>query len=765
MRLGTCYYPEQWPQEWWADDARRMAEMGLTRVRIGEFAWSRIEPEAGRFDWAWLDQAVETLHAAGLGIIMGTPTATPPKWLVDQMPDMVAIDAAGKPRGFGSRRHYCFSHGGYRAEAARITRALVERYGDHPAIVAWQTDNEFGCHDTVLSYSPAAASAFRVWLAARYRSVVALNTAWGTVFWSQEYRTFAEIDPPHLTVTEANPAHLLDYQRFSSDQVVSFNRAQVDILRTGSPGRDVVHNFMGFFTAFDHHDVGRDLDVSTWDSYPLGFLEQFWFSDADKLTFARTGHPDIAAFHHDLYRGCSNGRWWVMEQQPGPVNWSRFNPAPLPGMVRLWTLEAMAHGAELVSYFRWRQAPFAQEQMHAGLLGPDRIDDVGAHEARDAFADILEVGALGVPPKSVALVFSYDSDWVTTIQPQGQGFSALRLCFEFYTALRLLGLDVDIVSPEAALDGYAMIVVPCLPILPDGFVDRLAALTCPVLIGPRSGSKTADFQIPPLLPPGDLQSLVPLKVVRVESLRPGLVGQGEGFTISRWLEYIESEVPAEDRLMSGRGTTFKSGTVRYLAAWPDPALLSQVLARMTGEAALATHSLPETLRLRRAGDYVFAFNYGSAPLNLSDTFPDLGQFSFVLGDQRLPAAGVAAWRASSDAPSRNATQFNVVAEDGRLLCPACGYVGAFQANAPPYVERGPLIGRGICDCCHWEPGFDDDPGASAAALPTICASLLAYRANWVASAYPWGKTSDAAPLDYDGAQQLKELRRLAPHLA
>jgi beta-galactosidase len=219
MKLGCCYYPEHWPEAIWAEDARRMREMGLSLVRIGEFAWSRIEPEPGHYDWGWLDRAIDTLHAAGLKVILGTPTATPPKWLVDRMPDMVAIDEQGRLRGFGSRRHYCFSHEGYREECRRIVTALAQRYGRHPAIAMWQTDNEYGCHDTVLSFSAAAAAAFRGWCAARYGTVQALNTAWGNVFWSMEYRSFAEIDPPHLTVTEANPTHWLDYRRFASDQV------------------------------------------------------------------------------------------------------------------------------------------------------------------------------------------------------------------------------------------------------------------------------------------------------------------------------------------------------------------------------------------------------------------------------------------------------------------------------------------------------------------------------------------------------------------
>lgn len=277
MRLGVCYYPEHWPEEQWAKDARRMVETGLSHVRIGEFAWSRIEPEPGRFDWAWLDRAIETLHDAGLGIILGTPTATPPKWLMDRMPDMLAVDREGKPRKFGSRRHYCFSHVGYRGEAARITRAVAKRYGRHPAIVAWQTDNEYGCHDTVQSFSDAARDGFRRWLEARYDGIDALNAAWGNVFWSMEYRAFDEIDLPNLTVTEANPAHWLAFRRFASDEVATFNRAQVDILRELSPERDVVHNFMGFFTEFDHHAVAADLDAVGWDSYPLGFLESFRF--------------------------------------------------------------------------------------------------------------------------------------------------------------------------------------------------------------------------------------------------------------------------------------------------------------------------------------------------------------------------------------------------------------------------------------------------------------------------------------------------------
>jgi len=627
MKLGCCYYPEHWPEAMWAKDAQRMAAMGLSLVRIGEFAWSRIEPEPGLYDWSWLDRAIETLHAAGLQVILGTPTATPPKWLVDQMPDMIAIDQQGRPRGFGSRRHYCFSHEGYRAECARIVTALAQRYGQHPAIVMWQTDNEYGCHDTVLSFSQAAASSFRGWLAARYGTAGALNTAWGNVFWSMEYRSFTEVDPPHLTVTEANPAHWLDYRRFASDQLASFNRTQVDIIRALSPGKDITHNFMGFFTEFDHHAVGRDIDVATWDSYPLGFLEQFWFSSEEKQAYLRQGHPDIAAFHHDLYRGCSGGRWGVMEQQPGPVNWARFNPAPLPGMVALWTLEAAAHGAELTSYFRWRQAPFAQEQMHAGLLRPDSTEAEAANEVRAAADELVRIGPQQTAQAPAALVFSYEAAWTIGIQPQGQSFRYLELVFEWYSALRQRGLDIDIVSPDADLSAYPMVVVPTLPIIPEGFVEKLAALTCPVLLGPRSGSKTASFTIPQGLAPGDLKELIDLTVTRVESLRDGVSEPADGWSVTRWREDVRARFAPELADAAGRGVIYAVANRRYCAIWPDAALLRLLIERMAGEAGVDLLDLPEGIRVRRSASHAFTFNYAAQPVLVPH-----------LGETRAPAS-------------------------------------------------------------------------------------------------------------------------------
>ncbi len=645
MRLGVCYYPEHWPRERWALDARAMRALGIGCVRIGEFAWSRLEPEPGRYAWQWLDEAVETLAAADLEIVLGTPTATPPRWLVGAHPEILPRDANGNPRGFGSRRHYCFSSPVYREHCRRIVAQLAQRYGQHPAVVAWQTDNEYGCHDTVLSYSEAAADAFRQWLRERYGDIARLNEAWGTVFWSQEYRDFAEIDPPAGTVTEANPAQRLDFQRYASAAVASFNREQVEILRAASPGRDVLHNFMGFFTGFDHFEVARDLDVATWDSYPLGFLEQrSYAAEQDKACYARTGHPDIAAFHHDLYRGVGRGRWWVMEQQPGPVNWAPYNPAPLPGMVRLWTLEACAHGAEVVSYFRWRQAPFGQEQMHAGLLRADASPDQGAAEVRRAADDLARLDPEPTRPAPVALLFDYTAKWWLDIQPQGADFDYLRLVMEWYGALRERGLDVDIVGTAGDLAPYAALFAPSLPIVEPALAERLTAFEGHLLLGPRSGSRTCDARTPPGLPPGPLQALTSLRVVGVESLRPGseraVRYAGRDFAMRHWCEQVQCELDPLARFADGGGAYLRHGKVRYLAGWPDAGLLGAVLDEVCAAAGVHTVALPRGLRLRRRGSQVFAFNYGPQPVEL----PVERGRALLLGERTLPVAGVAVWR-------------------------------------------------------------------------------------------------------------------------
>ncbi len=608
--LGVCYYPEHWPEENWAQDAARMVETGLKWVRIGEFGWSRMEPTAGDLQFDWLDRAIETLGAAGLKIVLGTPTATPPRWMLDKHPDMLAVDANGNSRKFGSRRHYCFSHAGYIDECRRIAQIMGQRYGRNPHIAAWQIDNEYGCHDTTLSYSDAALNAFRRWLADRYGSIEALNEAWGNVFWSMEYNSFDQIELPNQTVTEPNPAHVLAFRRFSSDQVVAFNKAQVDALRllTDAP---LLHNYMGRVLEFDHFDVGSDLDIATWDSYPIGFLsDRLEVDELHKTAFMQQGDPDMQAFHHDLYRAVGRDRWWVMEQQPGPVNWAPYNPAPLPGMVRLWSLEAVAHGAEVVSYFRWRQAPFGQEQMHAGLLTPYGDDAPGLAEARQTADDLAALGTVQSARAQVAIVFDYASDWAWTTQPQGAGFDYFRLVFSAYRALRRAGFSVDFVPHgEVGKQHYNLILAPGLAVLGD-LEERLFQACDLAVLGPRSGAITEDFQIPDAGRPG--LSGLSCHVDLIETLPPGVMRTVEGGgTAEHWVERVSGS--AQNLLSFADGTAALHGGpgLWYLAGFSDEALWDRIIAMAAQETGLALHQMPTGLRRRETQSHEVLINYNA----------------------------------------------------------------------------------------------------------------------------------------------------------
>jgi len=625
-KLGSCYYPEHWSEDQWQKDAEDMIASGLTWVRIGEFAWSRIEPEEGDYDFEWLDRAISILGSAGLNVVMSTPTATPPRWVVDKWPDMLIVDVEGRTRQPGSRRHYCFSHEGYLNEAIIISEIVAKRYAANPYIKAWQLDNEYGCHDTTISYSESALKSFRIWLAEKYETIDRLNESWKNVFWSMDYNNFEQIQLPNLTVTDPNPIHVLDFKRFSSDQVVNFNRSQSHVLRkyTQMP---LIHNYMGRITDFNHYEVGEDLDVASWDSYPLGFLEdRSNQSDEFKTKFMRFGDPDFQSFHHDLYRTVGKGRWWVMEQQPGPVNWAPFNPEPATGAVRLWTWEAIAHGAEVVSYFRWRQAPFAQEQMHAGLQRPDGVAAPGLNEASQVLSELRNFESIDQVQSKIALIFDYESCWAWEIQPQGKDFNYFELVYDYYKALRALGLSIDILPPnQGDLSGYKLVLMPGLMRVGDELSGAIKEFDGVLISGPRTGSKTLDMAIPEGLPP-----VVPgIKgtVARVESLRPKVtVPIKQLGDFKKWMETLVDSDNVIRFCDDGRPAIIGHENNFYIAGWADQDTLKKLFSSICDSQDISITELNDCVRIRDTSNYRFWFNFSEE--------------ESIVGTIKIPASGV-----------------------------------------------------------------------------------------------------------------------------
>ncbi|WP_171173249.1 beta-galactosidase [Ruegeria sp. HKCCD8929] len=647
LELGVCYYPEQWDPSQWRDDAAQMAGMGLDWVRIAEFTWALVEPRRGEFNWGWLDEVVGILGEAGLKVMMCTPTAAPPKWLIDEHPEILPVGTDGRVRGFGSRRHYCFSSDVYLHEACRIASEYARRYGKNPHVHAWQIDNEYNDHDTVLSYSDAARQGFRRWLAERYGSIGTLNRTWGTVFWGALYSSFGQIELPNALVASPNPTHALDFARYSSDRVRLFNCAQAGILRKHAPGRDITHNFMAGSFEFDHHAVAADLDVVGFDSYPLGNLLGSTLTEEHKCRYLRTGAPDYQGFHCDLYRCQGRGRMWVLEQQPGPVDWAQKNPSPADGMIRLWTWAAYAHGAEAVMFFQWRQAPFAQEQYHTALHRSDGSRDQAAFEVLQVAAERKLLPPAPRAQAQVAMVLDYPSIWAADILPHDANFPNAQIHREWYTALRQLGVDLDIVGPDADLSGYALVVLPQNTILSAGLAARLANFDAKLLIGPRAGSKTEDLHTPFKLAPGPLADLTGVRVLRVESL-PDFAPEAISFRkeapheVTGWREIVETDHEVIGRFRSryqdGSPAVVRSARATYLAMLPGQTLLRSVMRDVLDWCGVPYSECPPDLRVTRRGPLGFAFNFGDEDVVL----PERRQF--LVGGQVVPPHGVSIWR-------------------------------------------------------------------------------------------------------------------------
>lgn len=505
--FGVDYYPEHWPEERWPEDARLMAAAGFNVVRLAEFAWSRLEPASGTYGFDWLDRAIETLAANGLRVVLGTPTASPPAWLMTAHPDAFLTRETGHAVTYGNRRNYSPWNEAYREHTRRIVTAMAARYHDHAAVIGWQIDNEFGDRD----YD---APAFRRWLQRRFGSLEALNERWGTAFWSHSYTDWEQIPVPLTTGGVPNPGLALDFYRFCSDAYVQYQRLQVDILRERCPQHFITHNLMGFrYPLIDYFDLAADLDLVTWDNYPRGFWD-----------IAAEVDPSTTALGHATMRGLKGKPFWVMESQAGAGGWDIVSVAPKPGEIRLWAYQAIAHGADGIVFFRWRTARHGTEQYWHGLLEHDARAGRRYDEAKAMGQEIARIGAVieGAEVRAdVAMVLSYDARFALEIQAHNPAFSYPEQFQALYRALHRRGVTVDVVAPDADLSPYRVVVAPNLYVLSQATassLERFVEAGGALLVTTRSGVKDEGNAIVERALPGLLTDLCGVVVDEYDSL-------------------------------------------------------------------------------------------------------------------------------------------------------------------------------------------------------------------------------------------------------
>ncbi|MFQ6806337.1 MAG: beta-galactosidase [Lachnospiraceae bacterium] len=364
MVLGTCYYPEHWPENLWEEDLERMLECGIQVIRIAEFAWSKVEPYEGVFTYEFFDRFLDLAREKGMKVIFCTPTATPPAWLTEKYPEVLNGTIDGVLFRHGGRRHYNYNSPVYQEKTRIITEAFASHYGPHPAVIGWQIDNELNCERDEF-YSESDTAAFRVFLQKKYGSLDKLNEAWGTTFWNQTYTDWKEVHIPRTTPSNnTNPHEVLDYTRFISDSACRYAKLQSDIIRKYvKPGDFITTN--GLFSNLDNQRMaGESLDFIMYDSYP-----NFAFTKENYEKFSATLQDRMWSRNLTEVRTVSPN-FGIMEQQSGANGWNNrmAAPTPKPGQMTLWTMQSAAHGADYVSYFRWRTCTMGTEIYWHGIL-------------------------------------------------------------------------------------------------------------------------------------------------------------------------------------------------------------------------------------------------------------------------------------------------------------------------------------------------------------------------------------------------------------
>ena len=650
MGYGGDYNPEQWPMHVRLEDIELMREAGVNLVSLAIFAWASIEPREGRYEWAWLDNIMDRLAAAGIQVALATATASPPPWLTMKNPEVLPRTADGVVLSQGGRQSYAPSSTVYRDYAVKMAKAMAERYADHPALALWHIDNEIGCH-TPHDFSESATRAFRTWLRRKYRTVDRLNEAWGTAFWSQRYGAFKDVLPPLTAPTYSNPTQQLDFARFSSDTMLDYYRKLRDAVRPITPRVPSTTNFMVSLNTkwMDYFRWAEEVDVVATDHYTIA-------ADPER-------EIDLA-LAADMTRGVARGkRWILMEHSTGAVNWQPHNRAKGPGEMIRNSLSHVARGADSVMFFQLRASKAGAEKFHSALI-PHAGRDSAIWRESVRLGEVLSslTPVVGSQLRAqVALVFDYHAWWATELDSHpSEDVSYGDRIRALYRELWYRGVAVDVVHPSGDLTGYDLVLVPTLYLVKDADAENIAAAAeagATVAITYFSGIVDENDQVRLGGYPGAFRDLLG---VRSDEFFPMLAGEtvslDDGSGADVWTERIEvttAEVRrsfADGPLPGGPAITRNpvgQGAAWYVATRQDEAGTAALLEELLAEAgvqpvAQVPRGVEVTRRVAEDGTgFLFLLNHTAEQVQVEAKGTDLVAGSEVRGQITIAAGAVA----------------------------------------------------------------------------------------------------------------------------
>lgn len=655
---GGDYNPEQWTEDVWLEDMRLMKKAGVNLVSIGIFSWGVLQPSPERYDFTFLDRIMELLAGNGIYADLATATASPPAWMAKLYPDSLAVDINGTAYSFGGRQHYNPTSRVYRDFSARLVRKLAERYKDHPALAMWHINNEYACH-IQKDYSLQTDTDFRNWLRARYGTLDELNARWGTNFWSQKYHSWEQVNIPRKTPTYANPGQQLDFWRFMSDAILECYLIEHRILKEATPEIPVMTNFMGLFKPLDYFEWAKHSDLMTWDSYPE----------------PTKGIPIHAAAAHDLMRSLKGGQPFVlMEQVTSQVNWRDHNPVKRPGVMRLWSYQAIARGADGVMFFQWRQSRAGAEKFHGAMV---------SHTGDENSRVYREVEQLGNELKKLdelvdtriearaAIVFDWHNWWALELDSKpSRDVTYIEQIMHYYQPLFELNIAVDFIPPDADLSGYNLVITPALYMMGPGVADNLRQFVeqgGTLITSFFSGIVDENDRIHLGGYPAQLRETYGICIEEFDSMLPGQTnrimksasaeGENPEYTCNLWADVIRLEgaqpiAVFREQFFSGSPAitvhTSGKGKAYYVGTQAEASFMKEWLGQIVADAGIAApFEVPQgvevTCRQGNGQTYLVVLNHHP---HMTDINLPIGKHTDLLtgltmeGTQEIPGCGV-----------------------------------------------------------------------------------------------------------------------------